>query len=300
MSDTGTPPRSGLNGFQAALLALLAGGVAIGFAPIFIRFADVGPLATGGYRLAVAVVSSCALLLATRPGAAAIRPGRADLAFGALAGLFFAGDLAFYMNALAITSVSHATLLINLAPVFAVLGSWFLLKERPSGGTIRGMTIALAGAALLALAGRGSGVVSLEGDLLALGGATFYAAYLIAMKRARSSVSPQALLLVSGTTGALALLPMSLVMGETVIPATLAGVLAILALGTIAHSLGHGLISQSLSILPVGYASVVLLIQPTVATIAAWIIFNEHLGVLELIGAAVTLTGIFVASRRGA
>jgi drug/metabolite transporter (DMT)-like permease len=296
-TSTGAAGRIAPSGFQLALLALIAGGVSIGLAPIFARFSDVGPLATGGYRMAIAVLSSGLILAASRR-VTGVKPGRADLAVGALAGLLFAGDLACYLTALTLTSVAHATLLINLAPVFAILGGWLLLKERPARETLVGMGVALSGAALLALAGRGSSVVTLEGDLIALAGALFYGAYLVALKRARASVSPQALMMVSGTTGALVLLPLSLLIGEAAVPATLTGILALVALGTIAHSLGHGLISQSFSVLPVGYASVVLLVQPTVAAVVAWFVFDEHMSGLELVGAAVTLVGILMASRR--
>jgi drug/metabolite transporter (DMT)-like permease len=288
----------GKRAFRFGLLALLGGAVAIGMAPIFARFSDVGPLATGGYRLAIAVLSAAAFLAATA-GTPRLTPTRRDLMVGGLAGLFFAGDLACYFTALGKTSVAHATLLINLAPVFALLGGLVLLKERPTWTTLAGMVVAIAGAAVLALSGGGRGVVTLEGDLIALAGATFYGAYLVALKRARTSISPQALMLISGATGAVVMLPASFLLGEVSVPGSLTGVLALIALGTIAHSLGHGLISQSLSALPVGYASVVLLVQPTVAAVAAWLIFAERLGAVELVGAAVTLAGITLASRRG-
>lgn len=297
---TEMPKHRGLGGLgdaRTALLLLIAGGISIGLAPIFARFADVGPFATGGYRLVIAVISAFAIL-GLRRGVVRIRPTRTDLAIGAIAGLFFAGDLGCYLTALTQTSVAHATLLINLAPVFSILGGWVVLGERPAPSTVAGMAVALGGSGLLALGGANSGVVTLEGDMLALLGATFYAAYMVAMKRARSSVSPQALLLVSGTAGAIVLLPLGILVGEPVIPASLAGILALAGLGTVAHALGHGLISQSLSVLPVGYASVVLLVQPTFATVAAWFIFDEHLDALELIGAGVTLCGILIASRR--
>jgi len=283
--------------FRLALITLLAGGVAIGLAPIFARFSDVGPLATGGYRLAIAVLSALALL-AARARTPRVKPGRQDLLVGGLAGLFFAGDLACYFTALTLTSVAHATLLINLAPVFALLGGLVFLRERPQASTVLGMAVALGGAALLALAGRGSGVVTLTGDLIALAGASFYGAYLVSLKRARTSVSPQVLMLISGATGAVVMLPAGILVGEAWVPASLVGILALIGLGTVAHTLGHGLISQSLSVLPVGYAAVVLLIQPTFAAVAAWLIFDERLGALELLGAVITLAGIMVASRR--
>jgi len=286
--------------FRLALAALLAGACCIGLAPIFARFADVGPLATGGYRLLVALAASGAILTLRWGRPRAIQPERRELMVAALAGVFFAGDLACYLTALERTSVAHATLLINLAPVFAILGAWALLGERPRRLTVVGMTVALTGAGLLALSGGAGGVVTIEGNLIALGGAVFYAAYLVALKQARTTVSPQVLLTISATTGALILLPGGILLGEPAIPGTLVGIGALIGLGTVAHTLGHGLISQSLSNLPVGYASVVLLVQPTVAAILAWFLFDEVLGPLELTGAAITLLGIAVASRRGA
>lgn len=285
--------------FRLAFLGLLAGACCIGLAPIFARFADVGPLVTGGYRLLVALAASGAIVTLRRGRPLAVQPERRELLIAALAGVFFAGDLAMYLTALHQTSVAHATLLINLAPVFAILGGWLLLGEKPSRATVAGMAIALSGAAVLALSGGGGGVVTLQGNLIALGGAIFYAAYLIALKRARTTVSPQVLLTVSAATGALILLPLGVLLGEPAIPGTLVGLGALIGLGTVAHTLGHGLISQSLSSLPVGYASVVLLVQPTVAAILAWILFAERLGPVELTGAFVTLLGVALASRRG-
>src|SRR5450631_2891287 len=40
---------------RLALPALLAGGIAIGFSPIFVRLSQLGPIATGFYRLLLAL-----------------------------------------------------------------------------------------------------------------------------------------------------------------------------------------------------------------------------------------------------
>jgi len=42
-----------------AFLALLGGGVAVGFSPIFARLSDLAALASGFYRLAFAVPAIC-------------------------------------------------------------------------------------------------------------------------------------------------------------------------------------------------------------------------------------------------
>jgi hypothetical protein len=40
---------------RLALPALLVGGIAIGFSPIFVRLSELGPIATGFYRLLLAL-----------------------------------------------------------------------------------------------------------------------------------------------------------------------------------------------------------------------------------------------------
>jgi len=286
---------------QPALLALLAGGACIGLAPIFARLSDVGPFATGGWRMAIALLTSATILAVQGHGTTrALRRLRpADLGFGALAGVFFAGDLGFFFRSLQATSVAHATLLVNLAPVFAVLGGWLLFGERPRLATVLGLALALVGAAMLALGGPDGGAAGPTGDLLAVVAAAFYAAYLLAVKRARRGISPDVFLLVSGVAATAVLLPVGLVLGEATVPAGLQGVLALLGLGLIGHALAHRLISGALASLPVGYAAIALLVQPTVAALAAWAVFGEALGPVELLGAAVALAGIAVASRRG-
>lgn len=290
---------------QPALLALIVGGACIGLAPIFARLSDVGPFATGGYRMAIALLVSGALLAGQGGDSAARAESRlrrlrpADLAFAALAGVFFAGDLACFFWALGETSVAHATLLVNLAPVFALLGGWLLFAERPRRSTLVGLAVALAGAAMLSLGGADAGVTSLKGDLGAVAAAVFYAAYLVAVKRARRGIPSDVFLVVSGASAMAALFPLSMLAGEAMVPVTWQSVLALLGLGLIGHALAHRLISNGLAVLPVGYASVVLLVQPTVAAIVAWAAFGEALDAVELLGIAAALTGITLASRGG-
>ncbi len=48
---------------------------------------------------------------------------------------------------------------------------------------------------------------------------------------------------------------------------------------------------------PVGLASILLLTQPIVAAIAAWIVFDETMGSIEAVGAITVLLGLVIASR---
>jgi drug/metabolite transporter (DMT)-like permease len=61
--------------------------------------------------------------------------------------------------------------------------------------------------------------------------------------------------------------------------------------------MGQGVVAFGMRQVPVGLASIILLIQPTVAALAAWAVFGEGMGPLEAGGAALVLTGLIVASR---
>src|SRR5579863_7795160 len=92
-----------------ALLALLAGALAIGSSGIFVRLSETGPTATAFWRgcLALPPLALWALLerrAARRRGGAAAAPAslRDPLLFWA--GALFAGDLALWHSSLLLTS----------------------------------------------------------------------------------------------------------------------------------------------------------------------------------------------------
>ena len=75
-----------------------------------------------------------------------------------------------------------------------------------------------------------------------------------------------------------------------------------MALGLV-HVAGQGSIAWAMGRLPTATASVVVLVQPVVATWLGWVLFAEALGPMQAIGATAALTGVVLAqwaSRRAA
>jgi drug/metabolite transporter (DMT)-like permease len=101
----------------SALIALVFGACAIGFAPIFVRMTETGPAAAGFWRLLLAL-PILALLALRDGGGVKTLPSKAVL----LAGLFFAMDLSFWHYGVTLTSVANATVLTNLSPVVVTAG----------------------------------------------------------------------------------------------------------------------------------------------------------------------------------
>lgn len=283
--------------------ALLAGAIAIGFAGILVRVSDVNPLASAFWRMGLA--APLLWLWALSAGRQDRAAGR-DTAFTpalALAGVYFAGDMALWHLSLHFTTVSNATLLSNFAPVFIALWMWVAWGRRFKGVFVVGMLVALVGAVLLVAPNAGgagsTGSQKLLGDALGLGSAVFYAAYQLVIKDARNRYSTARLMAWSTTITGLALLPFALAAPGPFIPLQPVAWLPLVGLALLAQIGGQTVIAYASAHLPASLSSVSLLLQPLTATVAAWLIFGEAIAPLQLLGGALLLWGIFLSKRGG-
>lgn len=282
---------------RLALMALLAGALAIAASPIFVRLSEVGPVATAFWRVALAT-PALALWMGVEPKGRHRTPSSLrDAAWLAAAGLFFAGDLAVWHWSIRYTSVANATLLANFAPIFVAPAAWFLFKERFSGRFIAGMLLALAGALVLMGQSLALSADHLYGDGLGLLTAAFYAGYILVVGRLRGEFSTATIMTWSGAITAALLLPLALLSGEGLMPATLQGWAILLGLALLSHAAGQSLIAYALAHLPASFSSVSLMIQPAAAAVIAWIVLAEPLGVLQAAGAGMILMGVLMARR---
>ncbi|WP_334187750.1 DMT family transporter [Noviherbaspirillum sp.] len=293
MNSTKTFPTS-------AFFALLLGGVAIGFAGIFMRLSDVSPLASAFWRMALAApfLWVWAFAVSKQDGEA---DKRTDFTLAlALAGVYFAADMGLWHLSLHYTTVSNATLLSNFAPIFIALWMWLAHKVKFARIFIVGMVIALVGAVMLVgpnAADEGGGSGKLLGDGLGLASAVFYAAYQLMIKDARGQYSTARLMAWSTTITGLALLPFALLSPGAFWPASAAAWLPLLGLAFVAQIGGQTVIAYAFAHLPASLSSVSLLIQPLTATIAAWIIFQEVIGPVQMAGGVLLLWGIYLSKR---
>ena len=282
-----------------AFASLLLGGIAIGFAGIFMRLSDVNPLASAFWRMALAAPLLWAWAFAVRKQDSAAGK-RTDFSVGlALAGIYFAGDMALWHLSLHYTTVANATLLSNFAPIFIALWMWIAHRARFSRIFIVGMTCALVGAVMLVGPNTGGGEHSnkLLGDALGLSSAIFYAAYQLVVKDARSAYSTARLMAWSTTVTGFVLLPFALWSPGAFLPQQAAGWLPLLALALVAQIGGQTVIAYALAHLSPSLSSVSLLIQPLTAAVAAWLIFGEAIGPVQMAGGALLLWGIYLSKK---
>lgn len=282
-----------------ALMALFAGAIAIAFAPIFVRLSQVGPSATAFWRMSLALPALWLLSGLERRGATETRRAVSGFDYRRLAaaGLFFAGDLAFWHWSIKFTSVANATLLANFMPIFVTLGSWLLFNQRVSAKFILSMLVAFAGTILIVGMSFSLSLQRLWGDGLGLITAVFYAGYILSVKRLRSQFSTATVMAWSGLVTSIVLLPVTLAFGESLLPVDIRGWLVLVGLALVSQVGGQGLIAFALAHLPASFSSLTLLIQPVMAAVFAWLILFESIAPLQATGGILVLAGIFFARR---
>lgn len=271
---------------------LIAGAIAIGFAPIGLRLSEFEPQATAFWRFAFSLPLIAGVIYA-RGG----KLGRPSL-LALVAGTFFGLDITFWHASLVMTSVANATFLVNLGNAAVGLVAWVVLKERPAKIWLVALGIALAGAFMLSRGAADTGASALTGDLLALLAALMVGLYLFFAKLARRDMDAMPVLFWS-TAATLAVSALaSGVRGEALIPPDPVWFLWPLALAVVAHVIGQGLIVAGVGATPAALAGLLLLIQPVAAALAAWPLFGEALTGLQLMGCALVLAGVWLAGRR--
>jgi len=282
---------------RRALLALFAGALFIALSPIFVRLSETGPTATAFWRVALSLPAFWAGLLLV-PGALAATPQTLrHWPMLVVAGAAFAGDLALWHTSIGLTSIANSTLLVNIAAVLVTLASWLIWRRRPKRLFLAGLALSVAGVVLLVRASFSFSASALAGDLLGLGTAVFYAAYLLCVGVLRGrGAGTLPLMSVASFVTALVLLPLALLSGDDMIPKTAWGWATLIGLALASHAGGQGLITFALAHLPASFSAVSLLLQPVVAALIAWALFDEALGPLQLAGGAMVLAGIYLAN----
>ncbi|MBA17917.1 MAG: EamA family transporter [Sphingomonas sp.] len=277
----------------APLAAIVVANVALAFGPLLVRMSDVGPVAAAFWRVAMAVPVLFMVALAMRSNP--IRDLRGIWGLVALGGLAFAGDLASWHTGITRTTLANATLFGNSATFIYPIYGFLIARMWPTRWQTVALLLATGGAALLMGRSAELSARNLAGDLFCLFAGMLYAIYFICMARARQRVATAPALALFSLSALLPLLLLSLVLGERIVPGNWAPLL-ILTLSS--QLLGQGCMSYALGHLPPIVIGLALLLQPIVAGITGWIVYDERLTTADWIGALLVAVAL-VLVRRG-
>jgi drug/metabolite transporter (DMT)-like permease len=276
--------------------ALVLGAVAMGASPVFVRLADVGPYASAFWRtfLALPFLFAWMRVETGREAPAWPRLDRPLL----LCGLLFTGDLFFWHLSILGTTVANATFLATTSPIWVALGAWLVLSEAIGWRTLAGLALCLAGGVALVGESYGFAPQRLPGDLFGLATAGFFGAYVLAVRRARTRHGAATLMFVSTAVTAACLFVIAAAFEPHLVPRSLGGLAALVALALVSQVAGQGLLSVALGTLPATFSSLVIFLEAIAAAAFGWALLGEALGWAQALGGLFILAGIWVARPR--
>lgn len=136
------------------------------------------------------------------------------------------------------------------------------------------------------------------GELYALTCAIIWACAVILLKRSGETVSPFALNFYRVSVSSTLLLATLLIMGEPLLRAdvTLSDYLILILSGIIAIGISDTLFHMSLNMVGAGISAIVDCLYSPFTVGLAWLLLNEHLSALQLIGMALVVSGMIAAA----
>lgn len=277
------------------------GVLAVSTASIFIRFAQqagAGSLAIAALRLALAalvLLPFAVMRCREEYRALTLR----EWALMGISGVFLGAHFATWIFSLELTSVVSSVVLVTLSPLFVALGSALVLRERLTARVLLGMSIAIAGGIVIGVAdapNASSGSNPLLGNALALMGAVCIAPYLIIGRILRQRLSLWAYVAVVYGAAALTLLLAVLVSGAPLVGFEPVAYVWIALLALAPQLIGHTSFNWSVRRLPAVYATIPVLGEPIGSSVLAVILLGEVIRPLTVLGAVLTLSGIWLMS----
>jgi drug/metabolite transporter (DMT)-like permease len=264
--------------------------LAVSAAAIFIRLAEAPAIAVAFWRCALgaAVLLPPALVRGDR------FPTGRTLYAGVASGVALGAHFGFWISSLDFTSVAASVVLVSTQPIFVAVLAYLVFGERTAPLSFAGILVALAGTAIIA-ADRTVGSAALLGNVLALLGAVTVAVYVLIGRSSRTGgvgVLPYSVVVYSAA--AATLLPAALVFdvplwgfsGETWFW------IAAITLGP--QLMGHTVFNWALRYVEASLISGVVLAEPVLSALLAWLILSERPGLLTMLGGAVVLAGLYL------
>ena len=280
------------SGSGLAFVALVVANVCLAFGPWLVRLADVGPIASAFWRLLLAVPFLFLAMRLLGQRIPAMKPGLWVMM--GFAGLFFASDLAAWHLGILQTKLANATLFGNSPSLMFPIYGFLIARAWPSRGQAAALLLAAFGAALLMGQSYELSGQNLVGDLLCLLSGAFYTCYFIAMARARLAMGPVPALTLSTMAGVIPLFLFALVMGDAIWPQNWT---ALFLLALFSQVIGQGLMIYALGHFQPLVIGLALLIQPIVSGAIGWIVYDERLGTLDMIGAVAVAIALVLVRR---
>lgn len=284
-------------GTRNSVLALAAGAAIVSFTGPIVRLLAVPPTVTAFYRM---VFGGAILLLIILFARERLRLDRQSVLLAVAAGLVFAFDMTMWNRSIRLVGPGLATILVG-CQVFPMAGIGLVFgHEKLTWRLALAVPLAIIGLAMIVGIDWRLGSPAFRlGVVFGLGSAFCYAGYLVALRRLQHGAGLGARVSNMATVSvccAAFLGVIALVQREDFAIPNASSLGLLVALGVIGQVLAWVLMSGGLPRVRHSLASLLLLLQPVLASAWDVLFFKHPVTVLQVAGAVVTLGAIYLGT----
>ncbi|MHA1973587.1 MAG: DMT family transporter [Candidatus Hodarchaeales archaeon] len=215
-----------------------------------------------------------------------------------LSGFFLSLHFLTWFESLEYTSVAVSVLVVNTSPIWVMIISYLLFREKVDLRQFVGLTLAFVGLVII----YNPTNTSLEssnytlGVFLAMIGALMVAFYFLIGKRMRTyqEIPNVPYVFFVNVSSSIFMFLYSILLGENIVNVQMADITIFILLALGPSLLGHAMLTYALKHISARTVSLSVIGETIGASILAFLVFHETLGYTTLIGGIFIITGIFL------
>jgi drug/metabolite transporter (DMT)-like permease len=261
---------------------------------ILVRAIEAPPLVIAFYRVFLA--SIILFLLKPREFISTLKTaGTKNYLVAGIAGGFLALHFGVWIASLNYTTVANSVVLVDSAPLIAVVLSHFILKERGTIIILGGIMLATVGAVVISWGDLSANPAYFTGDILAIIGAFAEAAYLVSSKIVRTNMPFVPFLILVYGYSALFLVISCIVTGDHLWGYSFGVYVLFFGLAIIPTIGGHSFFLYALRYMKAFLVNLGFLGEPIGAAFLAYIFFREVPSLFFYAGGSLIIIGSLIA-----
>tara|TARA_B100000131_G_scaffold205800_1_gene197942 strand:+ start:12 stop:851 length:840 start_codon:yes stop_codon:yes gene_type:complete len=211
-----------------------------------------------------------------------------------IAGFFLGIHFALFFGSLKLTTIANATFLGTLAPVITFILEKYILKRKQPTILVWGLILAVIGTIIIVSNKFDFSSDYTIGNLLAISCSIFLGFAFIISENVRKKVGTVSYSRTLFTVAAITLFIIALITKVNLFGYTSYQYFGLLLLGIIPTLLGHGSMYYAIRYVSPTIVASIPMGEPIIASILAWILFQEKVGVVIIFGGSITLLGLIL------
>jgi drug/metabolite transporter (DMT)-like permease len=225
------------------------------------------------------------------------RPAWADIRASIPGGVLFGLNLVLFFSAIKATSIADVLVIGALQPALVLLVAGRLFGEHVDRAELGWIAVSVLGVVVFVLGSSTTPAWSLRGDLFAVASLLVWTAYFLVSKQVRRRVLAVEYMTTVTVVAAVVVTPVALLSGNS-----LGGLSrydwAMILLFLAAAQAGHVMLAWAHEHVDVTLSSMLILAQPVLTAVAAWLILGEPITWTMAMGGGIAIGALVAVVRR--